>query len=249
MNKIKKLKEKMTGTSEEVTVSHHEDLDDSTAARLRDIVRLAEVERQDPELYGSEKEDSYTKGLKELKHKMGIPTDSKVIYPGSNTHTGVALVFGADNVTHVDPDEAVCRVLGRAGYSAEPSTIEDFQPVELADGIVTFNSYGTPTEEVLARTVKPGGFIITNNYTHWANTLNDEVDSAELTTALLPDCGSNNRVVYEGGQIPTNATGITDTYYRLSKGVMSPGTPEENDFVDQSPNYPDALFVFEYNPS
>lgn len=180
------------------------------------------------ELEGGEDNDSFVVALRELRDILSVLENVKVAHSGSGRHTGVAQVFGLENVIHVDPDQATCRLLSDAGYLAQATRIEDFCPSELLDGIVALNSYGEPTKQALSKIVKPGGFIIVNNWTHWAARL-AAMPGMELTTAILENYYSEDRQILEGADIPDNATELR---------ALDP------DGAHHYALYPDGLFVF-----
>lgn len=216
-------------------------LDEAVVERLVEVMGAGHEQSQ-PELFG-DTEDDFVQTLRRLKEELSIPNGASIVYPGSSTHVGVARVFGSKNVIHVDPDESACQALIDGGYNATPVGFEDFYPDEPVDGIVALNSYGVPDKESIRRVVKPGGFIVTNNYTHWADELT-KVEGVNLVEAVLPDYHDDNAIVYRGDDIPRQATGLGFTYIKVENGTISKGTVEDHTFADQVPNYPDALFVF-----
>jgi hypothetical protein len=213
----------------------------STEALLR---AMLSGEKEKPEVFGDE-DDEFVKWLKGIKQFLGINGDISVIYPGSSTHVGVARVFGKGNVTHVDPNSDAVEVLTNNGYGAIESTIEDYRPAELADGVVALNSYGAPSAELIDKLVKPGGFVIANNHTHWAAELAKLGDTLKLVGAVMPDYRLPNAKAVGSSEVPEGATDLVKQYYIFEPdGSFKPGTPGNHTFEDESPKYPDALFVF-----
>lgn len=197
----------------------------------------------------SDQEDSFTNSLRKLQDEFQIPIGSTVLNPGSSTHVGAALIFGKEHVTHVDPDEVACEVLRENGYAAETARIEDYTPEQPFDAMVALNSYGSVDEATLSKLVRPGGYIITNNYTGWAEDLSKLTGSVELAGAWLPTYLDEDAKLYRGEEVPEDATGWVQDYYRMPPGGgISRGTPEDHDFADESARYPDGLFVFRVAP-
>lgn len=193
---------------------------------------------------GGDMDDSFVTTLRGVKDWLQIPDDANIVYPGSSAHVGVARVFGKENVVHVDPDEIAVRTLTSADYAAVKSTIEEYKPVEPADVMVALNSYGSITADVLERLVKPGGIVIANNYTHWAHELS-KLPNVTLESALLPSYMDENASYVEGDDIPDGACDLVMQYWRISReGSVELGTPANNTFAEESPKYPDGLFVF-----
>lgn len=227
---------------EDFTITGGDGLDDDIRARLIEVIRKGRESAANPELYG-DREDTFVVALRKIKDHLSIAEDAKFIYPGSATHVGVARVFGAESVTHVDPDTDACRALSAAGYLVAHTGIEDFHPPEQFDGIVALNSYGVPRREMITEIVKPGGVIIANNYTHWAAKL-AEMEELKLITAFGPAYYSEDARMYEGPDIPTDATSLGALYIKIEDGVVSYGSPDDYTFAEDTPKYPDALFVF-----
>ena len=197
------------------------------------------------EIYG-DSDDSFVCALRGIKDKLNLEDGSTVVYPGSHTHVGVARVFGKENVTHVDPDHEATQVLAKADFKAVETGVEDYEPDEPADVMVALNSYGSPTSEIVQRLVKPGGFVIANNYTHWANKLNGLQDSLRLVAAIMPSYGAADARLVEASELPEEATGSDVVYSKLEGGgEISRGTPEDHDVAIEMSRNPDALFIFE----
>ena len=228
--------------TEPFAVAGGDDMDSSTRARLVEILKLGADLAIRPEVFG-DCEDHFVVALRGIKTDIPLADDVKIAYPGSGTHVGVARVFGRENVTHVDPDATACSALTEAGYRAEAVGIENFCPPEPIDGIVALNSYGSPTHEIITKIVKPGGFIIANNYTHWAAELG-RIQGLTLHAVLAPAYYAESPQLYRGSDIPTNATGLGICYLKIRDGVVSYGSPDDYTYADETPNYPDALFVF-----
>lgn len=161
-------------------------------SRLRALLRRLRQEPQRLEIL-DDGEDAFVMGLRALKDEFQIPDGVSVMYPGSSTHVGVARVFGKEAVTHIDPDEHAVEALDRNGYKTAKCGIEEYLPVERHDGLIALNSYGRPTDEVLSKTLKPGGFIIANNYTHWAHML-QALSGVTLEAAMLPAYNHNPEI-------------------------------------------------------
>lgn len=191
-------------------------------------------------------DDPFLGPLQTIREHLELPDDVSVAYPGSATHTTVAEFFGKDKVVHIDPDEGTCKALRASGYQAVAQTIEDYIPTEPHDLIVTLNSYGTLTEEKVRQVVKPGGYIVTNNYTYWAGELAAMTDTVELKAAILPAWSDASAKFIEGEAIPDNATDIVTKYLKISREAkITNGTPEDHDLAQPTPAYPDGLFVFQ----
>lgn len=197
------------------------------------------------EVFGDE-DDAFVSRLRSLKDALDVPDDAKVVYSGSSTHVGVARVFGKENVVHVDPEEEACDALSAAGYIAEALKIEDYHPEKKVDVLVGLNSYGTPNEEAIKSIVKPGGLIVVNNYTHWASELN-QLEGVTLKAALLPSyMAEGAKLVVDGGNIPDNATSLESVTYKIGRdGSINSKDPDAFEFTEESPVYPDGLFIFE----
>ena len=196
------------------------------------------------EVFGDE-DDVFVTRLKSLKDALDVPDDANVVYSGSSTHVGVARVFGKERVVHVDPDEEACGALRSAGYIAEELQIEDYHPKEKVDLLVGLNSYGTPDEEVIKNTVKSGGWIIVNNYTHWASELS-RLEGVSLKAALLPSYMDVYPELKEGLDIPSDATDLREFTYRIGKeGGLNSQDPDAFEFTEEKPLYEDGLFIFQ----
>lgn len=201
------------------------------------------------ETWGDNENDDFVISLGNLKSHLDLADGVAVIYPGSSTHLGVVKVFGKESVTHVDPDVGVCDSLNSKGYFAVPSKIEDFVPDHQVDVIVALNSYGVPNSEIISRLVVPGGLIIANNYTHWAAALS-KLEEVTLESGIFPDYSPNIGNFLDADQMPPDATSLHMEYWTITpEGRASIGTPEEHNFAQDTPRFPDALFVFRYNPS
>lgn len=225
--------------------------DSLTADELRDrakrILANNPLERQDKLEISGDLDDSFVTALKGIKDLIGIKPDASVIYPGSSTHVGVARVFGKEAVTHVDPDERVKVALEESGYRGVTSGIEQYVPDEPVDVIVALNSYGKPDADIISRLVKPGGWIIANNYTGWARDVNT-VPGLELKAAVLPTYMDSNRQLLQGDEIPPDATEDVAYYMKMSpEGKITPGTVQDHTISDVSARYPDGLFAFQFN--
>jgi len=210
------------------------------------VARLKAMRDAKPEIYGDE-DDSLVLALREIAEKFEIPRDAEVVYPGSATHVGVARVFGAEHVVHVDPDSSdagIAEVMVDAGYRFAEVSIEDFTPDKPADVMVAWNSYGEPTTEIINRIMKPGGMIITNNWTHWAARLS-ELPNVSLEAAILPAIGTDDAQLFVGDEVPADAAGTTTQYIKFTEGgLLEAGTAEDYDEAFESALYTDAAFVF-----
>ena len=218
---------------------------DGQQARGEAVLRAALSKKL--EVFGDE-EEPFVQSLRVLKDALHIHEDAQVVYPGSSTHVGVARVFGKECVTHVDPEDEACSVLKNAGYTAEAIGIEDYHPKEPADLMVALNSYGEPTAKMLKNVLKPGGLVITNNYTHWATELS-AIEGVTLQSAMLPDYRSGNAELVDSARVPKNATEIVEQEFVITRGgrmlPYEPGERAEGLVTSiSSPRYPDALFVF-----
>lgn len=227
----------------ETNVAAGREMDPEIYRKLLGAIRFGVEAESNPELFGDE-EGALTSALRALKEELKIPDGARVAYPGSATDIRVASVFGKDNVIHVDPDEAACVALEDAGYYAANVEVEFFHPYDPLDGIIAINSYGAPTEGVIKRIVKPGGFVITNNYTHWAKEL-AEVPNVELVASIMPNFYSEEAKLLWGEDIPDEATDLAEEYWTFGRdGRVKRGTAEDHSYTGASPIYPDALFVF-----
>lgn len=227
--------------------SKEQDPSDSDGDLSRDeelLMAMLNKKNKKLETFG-DTEDEFVKALRGLQQLVGLEDSASVIYPGSSTHVGVARVFGKGNVVHVDPDSGAMDVLTEQGYLAVESTIEAYSPDKPVDAIVALNSYGVPTAETITRLVKPGGFVIANNWTHWAAELAKLGDTLELVGAIMPDYQTPDAKFAGADALPHDVTDLVKHYFVLeSGGEMKAGTPENHTFADESPTYPDALFVF-----
>jgi len=149
---------------------------------------------------------------------------------------------------HVEPSAADCDTLIENGYQATASTIEEYQPATQADAIVALNSYAQPTKEVLSTVLKPGGKIITNNWTKWAADV-VAIEGVRLEAVLLPSYMNDEAVLVEGSDIPPDASGIDLTYTKVDRsGQVSAGSADDPDsFPMEMAYFPDALFVFTFD--
>lgn len=218
----------------------------SDSSQAEDELMLAMFSRlhAKPEVFGDD-EDEFVIALRKLKQQLGMNDTSVVIYPGSGTHVGVARVFGKDNVIHVDPDVGSTEVLAERGYLAAASRVEEYSPVKPVDAMVALNSYGVPTAEMVTRLVKPGGYVIANNWTHWAADLAKFGETLELRGAVMPTYQTPDAKFVDAEELPQGVTDIVKQFFVIeSGGSMKPGTPEEHAYIDESATYPDALFVF-----
>jgi hypothetical protein len=178
------------------------------------------------EVFG-DTDDSFVDSLKIIMESLGEKMGVSVIYPGSGAHVGVARVFGKEYVVHVDPDTDAFDALNNNGYAAVKSTIEDYMPAEPADGMVALNSYGTPSKELIGRLVKSGGFVVANNYTHWASELAKMGETLELVGAVMPDYHPHDSEFVDVSKIPEGATEIDKEYILVDRDAnVKPGTPE-----------------------
>jgi len=108
----------------------------------------------------------------------GLPEAPKVIYPGSAAHVAPADVFGKENTVMIDPEERAVRALSENGYTAVASRLEDYIALherDLFDIAVSFNAGGI-VERNYKNILKPGGFVIANNWHDTANWLNASPD-------------------------------------------------------------------------
>jgi hypothetical protein len=218
----------------------------SNREETADIARILKGMVKDKLEISGDTDDSFVIGLRSLKDRFKIANNASVIYPGSSTHVGVARVFGKANVVHVDPELEAVKTLKEAGYKAEALGIEDYRPDSLADIMVALNSYGSPTEEIVERLVKPGGYVIANNYTQWANKLNLLESAVKLKAVLGPSFNSDDARIVDAIELPDDVSAINTTYYNMGPGgALIEGTLEDHNFAAEIPLYPDALFVFE----
>lgn len=214
------------------------------SARALLIAMFNKNKEKNLEVFG-DTDDSFVDSLKTIIHSLGEKKDVSVIYPGSGAHVGVARVFGKEHVVHVDPDTDAFDALNNNGYAAVKSTIEDYMPNAPADGMVALNSYGTPSKELIGRLVKPGGFVVANNYTHWASVLAKMGETLELVGAVMPDYQLHDSEFVDNSKIPKGATEIDKAYILVDRDAnVKPGTPDNFTIQNESPRYPDALFVF-----
>jgi len=237
--------------SKEPGISLPEKNHDEIIAMVLESIKNINNNDWKPELEGNP-EGPFVKSLTLIRERFDIPEGVTALYPGSATHTDVAIVFGKDNVTHVDPDEKACTALSDAGYSAVAKGIEEYIPDEPFDVMVLLNSYGEINEsnkEKIRELVKPGGIIIANNYTEWAHDLAQLTDIMDLKGALLPDYHDPVAKFYEADEVPVDATEVRTSYYTSvtdgSQPPIKPGTLEQHDYALELPNNPDALFVFQ----
>ena len=198
-----------------------------------------------PEIHDDENGPLVEK-LRMIRQWFDISEDSTVVYPGSATDIDVARVFGKNNVTHIDPDSAACQALVEHGYAAVSSRIEDYAPAIPFDVMIALNSYGRLSQGEVARLVRPGGYIIANNYTGWATDLKGFNDVVQLVGAVLPSYGHDDAELYLGADIPAGAAEMTTRYYILPPGGgIKAGTRDNHTFTDDGPVYPDGLFIFQ----
>lgn len=208
--------------------------------------RLRELRDKKPEIYGDE-EDAFVLAIREIAERFEIPLGAEVIYPGSATHVGVARVFGKENVVHVDPDsskEGYADVMEGEGYHFAEVGIEGFTPEEPADVMVAWNSYGEPSSEIVTQTMKQGGIIITNNWTHWATRLS-KLPNLQLEGAILPAINVDDAQLLVGDEIPAGAAETELHFIKYTdEGQLETGTSQNHDETYESASYPDAAFVF-----
>jgi hypothetical protein len=188
-------------------------------------------------------DDEFVESLQSIRDKLDLPENAEVIYPGSGDHIGVARVFGRDHVVHVDPDEHAINVLEHHGFKAVAEKISDYSPRDRSDAIVALNSYGRLTEEDVNRLLKDGGYLVTNNYTGWANDA-ASLENLSLVGGMIPSYSDG--AYYEGDDLPEGATDIVTRYYRFPKegGVFPAKEGEPGAEPDRSARYPSGLFVF-----
>jgi hypothetical protein len=230
-----------TPNTEQDTASPNETLEASAHALLREMLNRKAAR---PEVSG-DTDDGFVNSLRTIKQVLDVEDGASVIYPGSGVHAGVARVFGKEYVVHVDPDGDACKTLDDNGYVAVQSTIEDYAPHESADGIVALNSYGAPSEELIDLLVKPGGFVVANNYTHWASALSKMDKTLELVGAMMPAYQLADTEFVDSSKIPEGAMNIDTEYLIVDRNAnITAGTPDNFTFQNDAPRYPDALFAF-----
>lgn len=115
-----------------------------------------------------------------------ITTSSLVVYPGSATDEQCAHVFG-DAVIHIDPDGGAMNTMHTKGFVTVTSTFEKWLET-LPDGasidlVFSYNA-GCLTPDQLAR-VRPGGYVIANNWHGSANEMGKQPDF-EVIAAINP---------------------------------------------------------------
>jgi hypothetical protein len=213
--------------------------DDELVSRLREMIENEAA----LDVFG-DTEDEFVSKLRELKEVLDIKDGAAVIYPGSSSHLGVARVFGREHVVHVDPDKRAALALDEAGCTVVQAGIEDYHPEKPADVMVALNSYGSPSEAMVGSLIKPGGWIITNNYTEWAHEIS-ELPGVKLEAVVLPYYSSPDAKIVTGSEIPEDATDISTEYLKISRsGKIEAGTKEDHNIANQAARHPDALFAF-----
>lgn len=236
------LKRKTTETTSSDIETSSEDNVPISGPALEALVRQSLDDKL--EIFG-DIENNFVLALRDLKAQLDLADGTKVIYPGSSTHVGVARVFGKENVVHVDPSEEACQSLSGSGYQVAQTGIEDYLPSEKADLLVALNSYGEPTPAILERVLEPGALIIANNYTLWAHELN-AIDGVAMIGAVMPAYSSPDASFVAAPEVPETATDIISATYHFKDGQqVDHHHPEGFSFTDQEPNFPDALFVFQ----
>lgn len=219
-------------------------LSSEAAAHLASILNRFRDRPTELKPYGDE-HDEFVVQLRNIAHILGVGQDASVIYPGSNTHAGVARAFGRENVTHVDPDGHATNAMRKAGYHTAQLPIEEYIPEHPADLVVALNSYGQPTREVMNKLVVPEGYVIANNWTGWAHDLTGMTGYA-MVGAILPAYNSPEAEWVDAADLPNNPAGKEIVFYKiLPGGALSAGTLEDNTFADEEYHNPDALFVFQ----
>jgi hypothetical protein len=122
--------------------------------------------RQTPSFMRPEK-PGYSDGvsvraLRELGKRMLLPQPPRVVYPGSSVDTGVAEVFGKENVTHIDTHEAAMAVMALGGYEAVAGPVDDYagDPFDL----MVVRSALVLSEELIEDLITTTGYLISNNW-------------------------------------------------------------------------------------
>lgn len=203
--------------------------------------RLRELDKKAYEI--QDRDDEFVQALRKLITHYNIDPGVLVVHPGSGTHVGVARVFGKEHVVHVDPDNGVIGALTASDYRAELSKIEEYNPREKAGLMVALNSCGVPDREMLSRVLEPGALIISNNYSGWAKELAG-IEGTALVGAVLPSYHAGGKFV-QGADIPEEAIGSSQVTYQIEDNVSD----DVYRFTRETPNYPDALFVFRFEPN
>lgn len=191
-------------------------------------------------------DDEFVTALRDIWERLDIPQEATVIYPGSGTHVGVARIAGKDRVVHIDPDPDAVATLRAHEYDAVATRIEDYDLQVPADVMVALNAYGKITEDIVQKLLKPGGYLITNNHTHWARDAAG-LQNLDLQGAVLPSYGAADARYYEGDEIPVDATGDVTKYYIYppSGGVYEAAATDEGAEPETTPRYRNGLFVFQ----
>ena len=104
---------------------------------------------------------------------------------------------------------------------------------------------------MIARLIKPGGYIIANNYTHWAHEVN-AIPGMVLVGAIFPYYGLPNAQYIDSNAeaMQDDPTALVVSNYKIDRdGKLSDGTADSNTLVEIVPKYPDALFVFICSPN
>lgn len=153
-----------------------------------------DVTRKLGEIAGSATEKTYLmpdviRALSILSNHMELPESPTILYPGSAADRTLASAFG-DRVTHIDPDENSMNGLRSDNLLAVTSTFEDYlaamedTPSTSIDCIFSYNAGLVPQEAI--KKLRPGGYIIANNWHGSANALGDDKNNLEIIGAVNP---------------------------------------------------------------
>jgi len=204
-------------------------------ARLKQMCRN-EQKVADKELYKSEVRENL---FKHAKSYLNLPEVPRVLYPGCDTDVTVADVFGKDTVDHLDLNNDSMATLKKEGYRVFACNSEKYQSAEPYDLIVFWNSGSTPGS--LLEQIKPGGYVLANNYHGSANII-----SENLGFELI--AGFDNDRMYSPGEMK-NWIGsdymLVDREAKIQKLTKEEAKRVEDQTVVESPHAPDNLFVFQ----
>lgn len=143
--------------------------------------------------------------LREFAGCMSLPNPPRILHPGSSTDTGVAEVFGRENVVNLDSHSEAMAVMSQHGYLAIDCPIDSYEapPFDL----MVVRSAPILEEGLINRLIKPGGYLITNTWHMHAADLvkNDEL---RLIGAFAEDALLNKEVARS--LLSTYAQGATD---------------------------------------
>lgn len=160
----------------------------------QDIKRRAEdmMKEYEPEFYGDREGDDFLAGVNAFVQEFQPRTDI-VYYPGSNTHIGPSKVdgFKDSRVIYADSEYMPVKALQEAGYEAHFVDAEEYNPGKV-DILILLNFWAEKPPTL----VKPGGYVICNNWWGAAARLYAD-NNFELVGALVDSEGEEARLVRE----------------------------------------------------